>query len=56
MTKTAGKDYPTGTTFQPDEHSLPLKLNDLFLLNESLKKIGENPKRETHAAFIIYPK
>ena len=56
MTKTAGKDYPIGTTFQPDEHSLPLKVNDLFLLNNALKQIGENPKRETHANFIIYPK
>ncbi len=56
MTKAAGKDYPTGTTFQPDEHVLPLKVDDLFLLNESLKKIGENPKREVHADFIIYPK
>ena len=56
MTKTAGKDYPTGTTFQPDEHILPLKVNDLFLLNESLKKIGAIPKRETLADFIIYPK
>ena len=56
MTKTAGKDYPTGTTFQPDEHSLPLKMKNLFLLNESLKKIGESTKREIHADFIIYPK
>ncbi|MBU0695255.1 MAG: MBL fold metallo-hydrolase, partial [Bacteroidetes bacterium] len=30
MTKTAGKDYPTGTTFQPNEHVLPLKASDLF--------------------------
>ena len=56
MTKTAGKDYPTGTTFQPDEHILPLKVSDLLLLNESLKQLGEIPKRETHADFIIYPK
>lgn len=55
MTKTTGKDYPIGTTFQPDEHILPLKANDLFLLNKSLKQLGENPKRETHANFIIYP-
>lgn len=55
MTKTAGKDYPMGTTFQPDEHILPLKANDLFLLNKALKRLGEIPKRETHANFIIYP-
>ncbi len=56
MTKTAGKDYPTGTTFQPDEHILPLKTSDLFELNKSLNLLGENPKRETHNNFIIYPK
>nr|MBC7612546.1 MBL fold metallo-hydrolase [Pseudopedobacter sp.] len=56
MTKTAGKDYPTGTTFQPNEHVLPLKASDLFLLNNSLKKLGKNPKREVHDNFIIYPK
>jgi hydroxyacylglutathione hydrolase len=56
MTKTAGKDYPTGTTFQPDEHILSLKVSNLLLLNESLKQLGESPKRETHADFIIYPK
>ncbi len=56
MTNTAGIDYPMGTTFQPDEHILPLKANDLFLLNNSLYQLGENPKREIHATFIIYPK
>ena len=56
MTNTAGKDYPIGTTFQPDEHVLPLKTNDLFLLDKALKQLGENSKRETHADFIIYPK
>lgn len=56
MTNTAGKDYPTGTTFQPDEHILPLKANDLFLLNKSLYHLGGNPKREIHDSFIIYPK
>ena len=55
MTKTTGKDYPIGTTFQPNEHILPLKTNDLFLLDKALKQLGENPKRETHANFIIYP-
>ncbi len=55
MTKIPGKDYPVGKTFHPDEHILPLKANDLFLLNKALKQLGENPKRETHANFIIYP-
>lgn len=56
MTKTAGQDYPIGTTFQPDEHILPLKSKDLILLDKALKQLGENPKREIHPNFIIYPK
>ena len=56
MTKDAGKDYPTGTTFQPKEHRLPLQLKDLTELNEALKKIGDKPVYQRHDHFIIYPK
>ena len=55
MTNTPGKDYPIGTTFQPDEHILPLKVKDLQSLNEALIKLGDKPVREVHADFIIYP-
>ena len=55
MTKTPGLDYATGTTFQPDEQRLPLKTKDLRLLNETLKKIGPQPKRQVLARFIITP-
>jgi len=55
MTNTQGKDYPVGTTFQPDEHILPLKVKDLLSLNEALIKLGDEPTREVHDVFIIYP-
>ncbi len=55
MTKTPGVDYPTGTTFQPEEQRLPLTKKDLNLLNETLKKIGLQPKRQVLAKFIITP-
>ena len=55
MTKTPGKDYPIGTTFQPDEHILPLTVNDLLSLNQALIKLGDKPSREIHDDFIIYP-
>jgi glyoxylase-like metal-dependent hydrolase (beta-lactamase superfamily II) len=55
MTRTPGKDYPIGTTFQPDEHILPLKVKDLLLLNEALKSLGDKPTRKTYDDFIIYP-
>jgi hydroxyacylglutathione hydrolase len=55
MTTTPGKDYPIGTSFQPDEHIWPLKVKDLLLLNEALIKLGDKPTREVHDDFIIYP-
>ena len=56
MSTTPGKDYPTGTAFQPKEHRLPLTVEELILLNESLKRLGDVPAHEIHDAFIIVPK
>ena len=55
MTKTPGKDYPIETTFQPDEHILPLTVKDLSLLNTTLINLGDKPVRKTLDDFIIYP-
>ena len=56
MTNTAGKDYPTGTTYQPAEHVLPLSFKDLKELNKALHIAGDIPKHEIHNSFIIDPK
>ncbi|MBC7650120.1 MAG: MBL fold metallo-hydrolase [Deinococcales bacterium] len=55
MSKTPKKDYPTGTTFQPDEQPLPLTVKNLLLLNKALKKIGTIPSKKVCDYFIIYP-
>ena len=55
MTDVAGKDYPIGTTYQPQEHSLILSLDDLEKLNESMLKLGDSAKRVVMDDFIIYP-
>ena len=55
MSKEPGKDYATGTTFQPNEHALPLTVTQLNLLNNSLKNIGEIPERKILNDVIIYP-
>jgi hydroxyacylglutathione hydrolase len=55
MTNIPGKDYPIGTTFQPDEHILPLTVKDLSLLNTTLINLGDKPVRKTLDALIIYP-
>ena len=56
MSRTPGVDYPTGTTFQPNEHPLPLRVADLQKLNRDLQALGEQPTRQVDDAFIIDPK
>lgn len=56
MSSTAGIDYPTGTTYQPAEHPLPLTRDDLNLLHQTLQRIGNEPAHEVLSNFIIYPK
>ena len=56
MKKNAGIDYVTGTTYQPEEQILPLRVKDLEQFNLSLIRLGNTPKKEIHNKFIIYPK
>ena len=56
MSTIEGKDYPIGSTFQPNETKLPLKTEDLKLLFKVVEKLGDIPTREVHDKFIIYPK
>jgi len=56
MSSKPGVDYPIGSTYQPDEHVLPLTRAHILELDESLTKMGSAPVRETHADFIVYPR
>jgi len=55
MTRNAGVDYPMGTTYQPEEHVLPLNNDTLYELLSALNKLGNVPTKEIHDSFIIYP-
>jgi hydroxyacylglutathione hydrolase len=55
MTNVPGKDYPVGTTFQPDEHVLPLTPADLRELNDSLKITGTIPVLKIYNRYTVYP-
>ena len=55
MTRTAGVDYPMETMYQPEEHPLPLSIDQLNELAMALTALGETPTREVHDSFIIYP-
>jgi glyoxylase-like metal-dependent hydrolase (beta-lactamase superfamily II) len=56
MTARKGIDYPVGSTYQPDEHILPLTIAQLKELDNALDRLGDLPKFEVHNDFIIYPK
>jgi hydroxyacylglutathione hydrolase len=45
--------YPIGTTYQPDEHPLPLKTAHIHELHASCEAMGDNPHRDVHEEFII---
>lgn len=55
MTNVPGEDYPAGSTFQPNEASLPLTLEDLLSLNKALNESGTRPQTKTMSKFILTP-
>ncbi len=55
MSATAGDDYPTGATSHPDEHALELSVDQLTELQSALAGMGDQPVREVHDDFIVFP-
>jgi hydroxyacylglutathione hydrolase len=53
MKKTPGELYPVGTTFQPDEHALPLHGAHIQEWHAACAAMGSSPRRDVHADFII---
>jgi hydroxyacylglutathione hydrolase len=49
------REYPIGSIYQPDEHSLSLERGQLLELNEALKEIGDVPLRRAYPDFTIFP-
>ncbi len=54
MSATPNIDYPIGTTYQPNEHQLPLGMNDINALQETLLML-QSPERTPLGSFIIWP-
>jgi len=54
-TRTPYVDYPEGTTFQPDEHSLELGRAHLLELQEALRQMGEAVQRRSLRDFTVWP-
>jgi len=53
MTDQPGVDYPTGTTYQPQEHALPLRPGVLTEIRDACKGKTIAPSRDVHTDFII---
>lgn len=54
MSTTPDTDYPIGTTFQPEEHQLPLNTTDIFILRDAMEE-HETPERIPLESFIVWP-
>ena len=54
MTADANVDYPIRTTYQPEEHPLPLAPSDILKLHETLMSL-EAPERTYLGSFVIWP-
>ncbi len=55
MSNTPGDDFPIGSTYHPDEHSLPLGREHLQELLGGLIGMQADPHIEVHDEFIIWP-
>ena len=55
MSSTPNVDYPIGTTYQPEEHHLPLGISDITKLEEAAARM-ETPERTYLGSFIIWPR
>jgi len=55
QTRTAYLDYPIGTVYQPDEHSLELGRAQLLELNEAVREMNGQIRRMAFRDFTIWP-
>ncbi|HEV7516727.1 MAG TPA: MBL fold metallo-hydrolase [Thermoanaerobaculia bacterium] len=55
MRREAGRLYPLGTTYQPDEHVLQMGPEHIEELHAVCDGLGDAPKTEVRADFIVQP-
>jgi hypothetical protein len=53
--KTARQFYDPQTPFQPDEHALPLGVEDVRELDQACRTIGPKPRSDIHDDFLVEP-
>lgn len=55
MKSTPRELYTVGTTYQPHEHSLPLKPAHIYELHRACEAMADSPRTDVHSDFIIQP-
>lgn len=55
MRRAPGELYPIGSTYQPEEHELPLFVRHIEELHEVCEALGEAPREVVRADFIVHP-
>ena len=55
MSRTEGKLFPRGATFQPNEAALPLTVADLRRLDAGLQRAGDEPQEIPLGEFVVMP-
>jgi len=54
MTRTRGRDYPIGTTYQPEEPALQMTLDQMRALHGAAKRVADLPGAHTFDDFVIF--
>ncbi|PYR92280.1 MAG: MBL fold metallo-hydrolase, partial [Acidobacteria bacterium] len=54
--RTPFEDYPRGTQYQPDEHTLELSHGDLLELNDALARLDRKPDKVVLPAMTVVPR
>lgn len=53
MSRTSGRDYPAGTTYQPDEPPLQMSVNRLPAVRDAARWVGGSPGAYVLCDFAI---
>lgn len=54
MSRTPGRDYPTGTRYQPDEAPLPMTPRQLHAVRDAVHAAAGRPGIHVHRDFVVY--
>ena len=54
MSRTPGRDYPRGSTWQPDEAPLPMSVDQLAAVRDAARAVADRPGAHVRDDVIIF--